>query len=179
MEKHLLTNLKFGLMKKILFALSTVAVMASCGSNNQRTAAETQTLTPATSDTAGFAEFQKWKAQNELAVANQLAQQNQPTEVVRERVVYVDRPVTRKRTTTSSSSNGSGTYNSTSTNTAQEKKGWSKAAKGAVIGGAGGAVLGAVINKRNRAAGAVIGGVLGGAVGYGVGRSKDKKDGRY
>jgi len=180
--------IKFALMKRILFALSTVAVMASCSNNNPRTAAETQTIAPA--DTAGLAQFQAWKAQNELAVANQLAQQNQaanqqPTEVVRERIVYVDRPTTSTRRSSSStrrstsSSNGSGVYNSTSTNTAQQKKGWSKAAKGAVIGGAGGAVLGAVINKKNRAAGAVIGGVLGGAVGYGIGHGKDKKDGRY
>ena len=167
-------------MKKILFALSTVALMASCGNNNPRTAAETQTLTPA--DTAGLAQFQQWKAQNELAVANQLAEQNllatqQPTpQVVRERVVYVNQPSSRRTTTSRSSGTNSST--STSTNTAK-KKGWSKAAKGAVIGGAGGAVLGAVINKRNRAVGAVIGGVLGGAVGYGIGRGQDKKDGRY
>ena len=165
-------------MKRIFFALSTVAIMASCG-NNQRTAAETQMITPA--DTAGLAQFQAWKAQNELALANQMAQQNQlatqqPTkEIIRERVVYVNQGTRR-----SSASRSSGTSSSTSTssNTAK-KKGWSKAAKGAVIGGAGGAVLGAVINKRNRAAGAVIGGVLGGAVGYGIGRSQDKKDGRY
>lgn len=175
MTKHLLTNLKFGLMKKILFALSTVAVMASCSDNNPRTAAETKVLTP--TDTAGLAQFQQWKAQNELAVANQLAaQQQQPTEVVKERVVYVNRPT--RRTSSSNSTNTNGTNNSTSQNTAK-KKGWSKSAKGAVIGGAGGAVLGAVINKRNRAAGAVIGGVLGGAVGYGIGRGQDKKDGRY
>jgi len=62
---------------------------------------------------------------------------------------------------------------------APKKKGWSKAAKGAVIGGAAGAVAGAIINKRNRAAGAVIGGAAGAGVGYGVGRAKDKKDGRY
>ncbi len=54
----------------------------------------------------------------------------------------------------------------------------SKTAKGAVIGGAGGAVVGAVVNKRNRAAGAVIGGVVGGAAGAVIGRSQDKKDGR-
>ena len=63
-------------------------------------------------------------------------------------------------------------------NAAKAKKGWSKAAKGAVIGGAGGAVAGAVINKRNRAAGAVIGGVIGAGGGYVIGRSMDKKDGR-
>ena len=181
-----LLMIKTRLMKKILFALSTVAVMASCSQNNPRTAAETQTLQP--TDTAGLAQFQAWKAQNELAVANQMAQANQlaaqqPTrEIVRERVVYVNSPrSTSSRSSASrsrSSSGNSGVYNSTSSNTAR-KKGWSKAAKGAVIGGAGGAVIGAVVNKRNRAAGAVIGGVLGGAVGYGIGRSQDKKDGRY
>jgi hypothetical protein len=187
MKHHYLSG-KRELMKKILFALSTVAIMASCSNNNPRTAAETQTLKPV--DTAGLAQFQQWKAQNELAVANQLAQQNQvaaqPTkEIVHERVVYVDKPTTRRstststrRSTSSASSNGSGVYNSTSSNTAK-KKGWSKAAKGAVIGGVGGAVLGGVINKRNRAAGAAIGGILGAGVGYGIGRSKDKKDGRY
>jgi hypothetical protein len=186
-ETKSITLLKFGLMKRILFAISTVAVMASCSNNNPRTAAETQTIIPP-ADTAGLAQFQAWKAQNELAVANQLAQQNQAAaeapvrEVVRERVVYVDRPTTRRSSSSarrSSSSGNSGVYNSTSSGTAQQKKGWSKAAKGAAIGGAGGAVLGAVINKRNRAAGAVIGGVLGGAVGYGIGRGQDKKDGRY
>lgn len=163
-------------MKKLLFALSTVAVMASCSDNNPRTAAETQTITP--TDTAGLAQFQAWKAQNELAVANQLAAEQKQTEVVRERVVYVDRP-TRKTTSSSSNGTNSNGTNTTTSDVPAEKKGWSKAAKGAVIGGAGGAVLGGVINKRNRAAGAVIGGVLGGAVGYGIGRSKDKKDGRY
>lgn len=59
-----------------------------------------------------------------------------------------------------------------------EKKGWSKAAKAVVIGAGSGAVLGAVINKRNRAVGAVIGGVIGGGVGYGIGRKMDKNDGR-
>jgi hypothetical protein len=59
-----------------------------------------------------------------------------------------------------------------------KKKGWSKAAKGTVIGAGSGAILGAIISKNNRAAGAAIGAVLGGGVGYGIGRSKDKKDGR-
>ncbi len=59
-----------------------------------------------------------------------------------------------------------------------KKEGMSKAAKGAIIGGAGGAAAGAVINKKNRAAGAVIGAVIGAGGGYVVGRKMDKKDGR-
>ncbi len=69
----------------------------------------------------------------------------------------------------SSSSNGSTVRNT-------QKKGISKAAKGAIIGGVGGAAAGAVIGKN--AKGAVIGGVVGAAGGYIIGRNKDKKDGR-
>lgn len=60
----------------------------------------------------------------------------------------------------------------------EEKKGWSKTAKGAVIGGVTGAAAGAVINKKNRGAGAVIGGVTGAAAGAVIGNEMDKKDGR-
>lgn len=58
------------------------------------------------------------------------------------------------------------------------KKGWSAKAKGAVIGGAGGAIAGAVINKRNRPVGALIGGVLGAGAGTGIGAILDRKNGR-
>ena len=60
----------------------------------------------------------------------------------------------------------------------EKKEGWSKAAKGAVIGGVAGAAGGAILNKKNRVLGAVIGGVVGAAGGYGIGRGMDKKDGR-
>ena len=174
-------------MKKIFFAVGTVVIMASCSQNNPRPETDTVTLRP--TDTAGLAQFQAWKAQNELATAlalqaQQLEAQQPVREVVRERVVYVNEPrsTTRRSSSTarrSSSGSGGSKAGTSSGTTQQEKKGWSKAAKGAVIGGAGGAVVGAVVNKRNRAVGAVIGGVLGGAAGYGIGRSKDKKDGRY
>lgn len=72
----------------------------------------------------------------------------------------------------SSSSSGSGTNTSTAP---ARRKGVSKAAQGAIIGGVGGAVAGAVIGKGK---GAIIGGVVGAAGGYIIGRSKDKKDGR-
>ncbi len=59
---------------------------------------------------------------------------------------------------------------------AQILKKWSPQAKGAVIGGLGGATAGAIINKRNRAVGGVVGGVAGGAIGYGVGKHIDNKN---
>ncbi len=88
---------------------------------------------------------------------------------------------TRSSTSTNSNTStnsGSGTTASSGTNTSTttQKKGWSKAAKGAVIGGVGGAVAGAVITKSGK--GAIIGGVIGAGGGYIIGRSKDKKDGR-
>ncbi|MEO6868527.1 MAG: glycine zipper domain-containing protein, partial [Ginsengibacter sp.] len=57
----------------------------------------------------------------------------------------------------------------------QKKKGWSKAAQGAVIGGVGGAVGGAILSKK-KGLGAVVGAVVGAAGGYIIGKNKDKKD---
>lgn len=53
-----------------------------------------------------------------------------------------------------------------------EKKGMSKKGKGAIIGGVGGAVGGAIIGGKK---GAVIGGAAGTVGGAAVGRKKDKK----
>ena len=59
----------------------------------------------------------------------------------------------------------------------QKKKGWSSAAKGAVIGAGAGAVTGILVDKKD-ARGAVIGGVLGAGTGYVIGRAHDRKTGR-
>ena len=60
----------------------------------------------------------------------------------------------------------------------EKKKGWSKAAEGAAIGGVTGAIGGAVISKK-KGLGAVIGGVVGAAGGYIIGKGMDKKDNRF
>ena len=89
-------------------------------------------------------------------------------------------PSPRRKSSGGSYSNSAGSNSSsgtgTNTNTTAPKTGISKAAKGAIIGGVGGAVAGAVIGKN--AKGAVIGGVVGAAGGYIIGRKKDKNDGR-
>jgi len=154
-------------MKRILSILSIIflASMVLVACNKKPATADASKIQY--SDTVGLADFQAWKAENErLLMAERLNQQNN---------VATTTPVqTRTRTVYRNRSGNTASYPSQ-----PAKKGWSKAAKGAVIGGAGGAVLGAVINKRNRVAGGVIGGVLGAGVGYGIGRSMDKKDGRY
>lgn len=76
---------------------------------------------------------------------------------------------------TSGSATRSAQYGGTAT--ANKKKGWSEAAKGATIGGLAGAVGGAIIDKK-KGRGAVIGGVIGAGTGYVIGREKDKKSGR-
>ena len=74
-------------------------------------------------------------------------------------------------------SSGNTSSSSTSSSEGTHKKGWSKAAQGAVIGGAAGAVGGAIISK-HKGTGAAIGAAVGAAGGYIIGRNKDKKDGR-
>jgi hypothetical protein len=81
-------------------------------------------------------------------------------------------------TTTPGSTGTVGTNTGSETTTPAEtekKEGWSKAAKGAVIGGVGGAVAGAILSKK-KGKGAIIGGVIGAAGGYILGRKKDKAD---
>lgn len=71
--------------------------------------------------------------------------------------------------TAGTGTDGTGT---TTPATVKKREGWSDAAKGATIGGVGGAAAGAIIGKG--AKGAIIGGVVGAAGGYIIGRKRDK-----
>lgn len=62
-----------------------------------------------------------------------------------------------------------------STSAVQAQRRISPQAKGAIIGGGGGAILGAVINKRNRKVGGLIGGLAGVGAGYAVGKHIDNR----
>lgn len=69
-------------------------------------------------------------------------------------------------------------YNTTTGTAAQpQRKGMSSAAKGAIIGGAAGAIGGVIVDKKD-GRGAIIGGAAGAGAGYLIGRDKDKKTGR-
>lgn len=78
-------------------------------------------------------------------------------------------------TTVSQSSTTTNQGNSSTTTQKTTKKGWSKEAQGAVIGGAAGAVGGAIISK-HKGTGAAIGAAVGAASGYIIGKDRDKKD---
>jgi hypothetical protein len=150
-------------MKKILSIVTVAALMAA--SCNSKPSTETTTKAIPDPDTTGLAQYQQWKAQHELPDLNQA------------NAAAV--PATSTRRSTSTNRVYRSSSESSNTAKASTKKGWSRAAKGAVIGGVGGAAAGAIINKKNRGAGAVVGGVVGAAAGYGIGRHKDKKAGRY
>jgi len=161
-------------MKQIFTLLAILGiggiVLATAVTLKNKSTADTKQVT---ADTAGLAQFQAWKTQQQMEQQMAVLAQQQAAVKPVTKVVYVNRPVARK------SQNG---YMKTTTQNAAkapQKKGWSKAAKGTVIGAGAGAIIGGVINKRAPAVGAVIGGVVGGGVGYGIGRSMDKKDGRY
>lgn len=182
-------------MKNFLPFFAITILAAACNTNPEMKTATSQAVPTTISqpDTTGMAEFNAWKAQNELANVNAYKQtqqtQSNPAEKTTTIVKYVpvktsqSKSVSHTSTTSTSSKNttdGSGSMNNESSQTAQveKKKGWSKAAKGAVIGGVAGAAGGAIINKKNPVVGAVIGGVIGAAGGYGIGHGMDKKDGR-
>lgn len=184
------TLIKTGIMKQILTVLAIAGVMASC-SSNPKTGTEV-TKDVVTTDTSGL-----YNDQNRVINVNG-ANDTTITTVTTTTVTKAGtvplvatesapvkkspaRSTARRRSSGSSSRNGayssgSGTSSQPS-QTVAKKKGWSKAAKGTVIGAGSGAVIGAVISKK-KGKGAIIGGVLGAGVGYGIGRSKDKKDGR-
>ncbi len=128
-------------MKKILSIISFASVMAACSSNTKSTEAEVAAKVAAykdsmrmVADTAGLAQYQAWKAQNELADANQY-NNAQFASATPSRISTPARKVSSSRSVNRSSGN----MNSESSNTAKRKKGWSKAAKGAAIGAGSGA----------------------------------------
>jgi len=111
--------------------------------------------------------YEAQKKADSVAEAKTLAANKTQPKVIREtKTVYVNN--------TPNSSSDAASFGTTAT----QKKGMSKAAKGAIIGTVGGAAAGAIISKKNRGAGAVVGGIVGGTGGYVIGRSQDKKDGR-
>lgn len=88
-----------------------------------------------------------------------------------------ERANTKNQFQSSGTSSKSVSSSSTQTGTTTQKKGWSSAAKGAVIGGVIGAGTGIIVDKKD-GRGAAIGGVVGAGTGYVIGREQDKKSGR-
>ena len=166
-------------MKVQAIILSALVFVAACNSKPGANASRNDS-TSISADTTGLAAFQAMKAENELGVKPEDSKENENSS-----------PKAVRKTTSSGSTSSSSTSShdanstsktgagSTSTTQGTQKKGWSKTAKGAVIGGVVGAGTGAVISKKHKGAGAVIGGVVGAGAGAIIGNDMDKKDGRH
>ncbi|MFC0773996.1 YMGG-like glycine zipper-containing protein [Terrimonas alba] len=138
-------------MKKLIYSLAFVGIIASCKSRTEtasETALQDSLRRVAITDSIAKVEAEKKQAAERAAAAQ----------------------------ATQSESYSSATSNSAK---APEKpQGLSKAAKGAIIGGVAGAATGAILDKNKRARGAIIGGAAGAGVGYTIGRAGDRKSGR-
>ncbi len=186
-------------MKKVLLPLVIVSavIFSACNSKKETTDREMVLLTDSMyksnlgSDTAAIVE-QQTPVMAEPEVAAPVVKTKKP--VARKTNNSYNQPVRDNNATTTAplpvpnptaapapattGTTGSETAGTgTTTPEVKKKEGISKAAQGAIIGGVGGAVAGAVIsNKKGK--GAIIGGVIGAAGGYILGRKKDKTDGR-
>ena len=159
-------------MKLTLLILSSALLITACN-NGPKAPVSIRSVDDSlrfATDTSGLAEYQAWKAQNELGETSEATAQNKSG---------TEKKKSATAKTPSSTGEGSDAMNTESGNSAKAKKGWSKTAKGAVIGGVVGAGTGAVVNKKNRVAGAVIGGAIGAGAGAIIGNEMDKKDGRH
>ena len=168
-------------MKKILSIFTIAVVFTACKSKTDSTLNTSKNMVLV--DTTG------------LSKSNVLTDVGDNKYVINDKGVKTpvsDKPMVVKpvgtspqKTTTvnnSGSNNSSGGSGNSQPTTAQapvnQDKGWSDAAKGTAIGAGSGAILGAVLDKNNRAQGAVIGSAVGAGAGYIIGRHRDKKSGR-
>jgi outer membrane biosynthesis protein TonB len=177
-------------MKKALLFVSIFSLFLTVACTTQ-TKQEAAAPAAPTIDTTGLAAFQEWQFQNERKDASEyMAQQTvakEPVKVVKKKTTpkkVTPKPVETQPETpaqqdqgtvneTPSTTNESGTMGTETTSEAK-KKGISTTVKSTAIGAVGGAVLAAVINKKNRVVGGIIGGVLGGGIGYGIGKKIEK-----
>lgn len=159
-------------IKTSLFIFTLLIAFAACNSNDNKP-----------SDSRNIQLLSDTSAYHNNSASSDSAKMNQANiirggNIHHENASGTQSSVANDHNSSSSSNSGNVSNNGSSGSTqAAQKKGWSKAAQGAVIGGAVGAVGGAIISKK-KGTGAAIGAVAGAAGGYIIGRDKDKKDGR-
>ncbi len=183
-------------MKNILLSLSVIFIIAACQHKADDSTGQSVLVSPvynnsASSDTASSEAFYQPRKYVSRPKASSV-QHNLPAAIHRsmpsettslppvETSPVMKVPVSIPDTVPSVSpvGNNAGTGTASTIPQPEKKKGWSKAAKGAVIGAGAGAIGGAILSKK-KGVGAIIGGVLGAAGGYAIGRGMDKKDNRF
>ncbi len=159
-------------MKRILLGFAFAAIVAGCNNNANEVASAN-----AVRDSIRVADE---KARLD---SFERAEEAEKATVIAAAAVAKERASTRTRSRSSSGSSNRASYMSGNpdvvytTPQPAQKKGWSSAAKGAVIGGVAGAATGILVDKKD-GRGAAIGGVVGAGTGYVIGRGKDKRTGR-
>ena len=128
-------------------------------------------------DTSGMYKSNMMTDTGSVIETTSLTNGNKNTAVANKQTTNTNRSTSTNNNRSTARTSNNSNSSSGQTTTVNRKRGWSKAAKDATIGGVGGAVIGAVIS-RNHVKGAIIGGVIGAGGGYILGRSKDKKSGR-
>ena len=166
------THFKSNVMKKIFYIFTFITAFASC---KQKTDLTTNKEMISLGDSVYY---NNSYLSDTGAISNPEDFINNSGVISGKAIIPNSNKNSTARTGSSNNKSGSTTASTSSgKTTTAKKKGISKAAKGAIIGGAGGAVVGGVIGKN--AKGAIIGGIVGAAGGYIIGRTQDKKDGRY
>lgn len=152
-------------MKKIFFALIIGGVFSACTNHAKEEMLIKQRAVAAIKDSLKLDSFKR------AEVAVKQKEQQRLAEVKEEKRVLL---LAEKNEAASASASRSNTGEATAP---VKKKGWSQAAKGAVIGAGAGALGGVLIDKKD-GRGAIIGGVVGAGTGYLIGRGQDRKSGR-
>jgi hypothetical protein len=162
-------KIKLKIMKNILLAFAVVTTFTACNSKKSETR-DIQLM----SDSTAYTNDMYSDTSNMEIAKEPIAVSSKPHSVAPHTRTTTNSTTTTTTNTTPANSTGT---QSTTTQTTTRKKGWSSAAKGAVIGGGAGAIGGAIISKKP-VKGAIIGGVVGAAGGYIIGKDIDKKKGR-
>lgn len=153
-------------MKKAFLVVISGIILSSCSNNAKEEALIKQQAIAAVKDSLRLDSFKKAEV-----IAKEKEKEEQRIAQVRE----------EQRILLLSEKNEAASARSASVNnesaTPAKKKGWSQAAKGAVIGAGAGALGGVIVDKKD-GRGAAIGGVVGAGAGYLIGRGQDRKSGR-
>jgi len=172
--------IKQKVMKKIFVVIALSSVMFACNNKAKEEAAlkqqetDKQLAIKAVKDSMRLDSFKR--AETAKVEAEKEAKHQEELAAAR-RAGAASSKSSRSTRSYASSSGGSSSSSYGGTQPTAKKKGWSDGAKGAVIGGAAGAVGGALIDKK-KGRGAIIGGLVGAGGGYLIGRGEDKKSGR-
>lgn len=153
-------------MKKIFLVVVSGIILSACSNNAKEEALIKQQAIAAIKDSLKLDSFKRAEGQ-----AKEKAEEQRIAQVKEEQRMLLLSEKNEAAAARSASSN------SNETTAPAKKKGWSQAAKGAVIGAGAGALGGVIVDKKD-GRGAAIGGVVGAGAGYLIGRGQDRKSGR-